>query len=278
MYDYLEWKKSHTAKTTPQNYERWVKRFHTFLERNTLDFTLEDVGRFKVHLQTKYSPKNIQYGLSILRDYVGYNVAVHGLNFPIHLFKVKTERSVSHHPVTRAQFELMVKSLSPNEPLSLQRRLMITMLFETGMRVGELMNLKISHLKPYNAIIHNEKNTRSRLIGWSERTESLVQKYLPLRRNLKCDEDWLFVSFRYYPTRQMTTRQVERIVREMCFKTGITDPIRPHSFRHGFVHRKLEEGKPITTVAQMLGHSTAMNVMNYARLSSKEIKEAWGIK
>lgn len=278
MLDYFQWKHSHTAPATLPNYRRWILRFHAFLGRDTLDFTLEDIARFKTHLQLQYSPKNIQYGLSILRDYIGYNLAVHPeFTFPLHLFRVKTERSKSHQPITKEQFELLFKAFPGNEPQGLQRRLMFSMLFDTGMRVGELLNLKLSDLQNNHAIIHNEKNTRSRLIAWSPRTCELLEKYVALRKHLLGDEDWLFVSFRYSLSRKMTSRQVERIVREACELSGITDPIRPHSFRHGFVHRRLNEGKPITTVAQMLGHSTSMNVMNYARLTGTEIRTAWGL-
>lgn len=275
MQDYFQWKQSNTAPSTLPNYERWIRRFHTFLNTNELHFGLEDIGRFKAELQKTYSPKNIQYGLSILRDYIGYNIAVHDFRFPLHLFKIKQERSNSHQPITKAQFELLFKAFPANTPQGLQRKLMLSMLFDTGMRVGELLSIKIQDLKNNFAVIHNEKNTRSRLIAWSERTELLLDKYVILRKHLLTKEEWLFVSFRYKPSRKMTSRQVERIVREACVIVGIKEPIRPHSFRHGFVHRKLEEGKPITTVAQMLGHASSMNVMNYARLTGKEIQDAW---
>lgn len=275
MQDYLEWKRSTTKNpATAKYYEMWVKRFLTFLGNRPI--TLENVGKFRAFLLERgYSVKSIQYGTQLVRDYISYQNTVHALNFPLGLLRIPTERSNSHPAITLDEFESMKSLLPKNEPQSLQRRLMITLLWETGMRVGELLRLRISDLKERGAIIHNEKNHRSRRIGWSQETEKLLQFYLPLRKHMKADEDYLFVSFRWKPSRKMTSRQVERIIEELRKKIGSPNKLRPHSFRHGFVHRQLEKRTPITTIAQMLGHSTTMNVLTYAQLNSREIIDAW---
>lgn len=276
MHDYIQWKKSTLASGSVHNYERWIKRYEKF--RKEENHSIELVGRFKLYLQVeKYAPKNVQYGLSILRDYIGYEMAAHGLQFPIKLFKIKQERSNSHQPITQEELTKILTFLPANEPVKLQRRLMLCLLWDTGMRVGELLRLRMSEIQGREAIILNEKNTRSRLIAWTPETDKLMKKYLALRKHLDATEDWVFVSFRWKPCGQMTTRHVERFVEDLRMQTGITKKIRPHSFRHGFTHRQLDAGKPITTVAQMLGHSTSMNVMTYAKLTGIEIRQAWGI-
>lgn len=264
------------ANTLP-HYVRWVKRFQTITKKSA-GFVLHDIVKFKLALERHgYSPKNIQFGLHIVRDYLNYLIAVEGLVFPIHLLRIKTERSNSHHPVTEEEYQSMLSVLPQNRPMTLQRRLLLMMLHDTGMRGGELLGLKIADLGHRHAVINNEKNKRKRLVSWSESTEKLLQFYLPLRQNMATKEPWLFVSFKWKPTRQLTTRQLERIVQQIRIRAGVASVVRPHSFRHGFVHRHLAEGKPVTTVAQMLGHSTTMNVLTYAQLSSKEIHEAWGL-
>lgn len=276
MHTYIEWKKSTIQATSVPHYIRWVKKFHDYTKKYK-GFTLEDTSQFKLFCSEHYNPKNVQYGMSIIRDYINYLISIEKLDFPIHLFRVKQERSNSHYAVTELEYRAMLGVLQRNNPMSLQRKLMLMLLHDTGMRGGELLRLKLSDLKPRQAVIHNEKNKRSRLIGWTQETEDLLQFYLPLRENMSTKEDWVFVSFKWKPTRVLTTRQLERIVFEVKNKAGIEAAVRPHSFRHGFVHRKLDEGKPVTTVSQMLGHSTAMNVINYAQLSGREIKDAWGI-
>lgn len=278
MQNYIQWKKSTVGKATLDAYIRWVNFFHTVLNKDG-HFTLNDVATFKTFLEdSNYSPKNIQFGLHIIRDYLNYLIAIEGLEFPIHLFRIKNERSNSHHPITELEYEKMIAVLPDYQPQSLQRRLMLSMLHDTGMRGGELLNLTLKDLKPQRAIINNEKNKRQRLVAWTSETERLLKKYLHFRQQMETSDNHLFVSFKWKPTRKLTTRQLERIVIDTRQKAKVKSIVRPHSFRHGFVHRRLKEGKPITTVAQMLGHSSTMNVLTYAQLSSKEIHEAWDIK
>lgn len=275
--NYLEWKQSHVGKQTLHMYRLWVRRFLKFVEVDITKIQLSDLGSFKEFLIKKgYAPKNIQYGLTIVRGFLNYCVQVHKLDFPVSMVRIKTERSHSHTPITEKLYKRMLAVLPDNEPVSLQRRLILMLLWDTGLRVGELLNLKIGELQDRQVIIENEKNKKNRFISWSLETDALLQKYLPLRNNLWCKTDHLFVSFHYRPCMALSSRQVERIFVAILKKAYITEWIKPHSFRHGFVHRKLDEGKPITTVAQMLGHSTTHNVLTYAQLSSRETKEAWG--
>lgn len=277
MQEYINWKKSTVSPITVTHYLRWVNFFQTVLNKDE-GFTLNDISDFKAFLERSlYSPKNIQFALHIIRDYINYLIAVEGLNFPIHLFRIKQERSNSHHPITEKEYEKMIAVLPDYEPVPLQRRVMLMMLHDTGMRGGELLSLKMRDLKRNSAIINNEKNKRQRLIAWGLETNKMLKKYLYFRQQMTTDEDYLFVSFKWKPTRKLTTRQLERIVTETRKKAKIKTKVKPHSFRHGFVHRRLKEGKPITTVAQMLGHSSTMNVLTYAQLSSREIHEAWGL-
>lgn len=280
MIDYLQWKKQTTKNpNSVGNYERWIKRFYAYLGRLECDFTLAEVLKFKEYLKEYgYSPKNIQYGMTLLRDYIGYQMTVHDFKFPLKLLKIPQERSNSHYAITYEDYIKIVALLPINEPIGLQRRLMLALLWDTGMRVGELLNLKLSDLRPRGATINNEKNHRSRIIGWSEQTEKLLKFYLPLRTNLISKEPWLFISFHWKPSRKMSARTVEHMIKELRRKAQLLNPVRPHSFRHGFVHRQLAKGQAITTIAQMLGHSTPFNVISYAQLSGKEIQEAWGLE
>lgn len=277
MQKYLNWKETTIQKSSLGAYKRWVALFLNVVNKDE-GFTIEDITTFRLFLErAEYSPRNIQFGLHILHDYISYLMAAEGLDFPLYLFRIKQQRSKSHHPVTEEEYVKMLSVLTPHEPMPLQRRLMLMMLWDTGVRGGELLRIRLADLKPRHAFINNEKNRRQRLVSWSDETEELLQFYLHLRNEMSTKEDWLFVSFHWKPTRQMTTRQLERIVYDTRILAGVTTLVRPHSFRHGFVHRKLRQGTPITTVSQMLGHSSTMNVINYAQLSSKELHEAWGM-
>lgn len=277
MSGYLQWKKSYLTPGAYINYERWNLRFRKFLKKNPSEIRLEDVWKFKQYLTDRgYSPKNIQFGLTLTKDYIGYLATVESLDFPISLFKIKVERANSHYAITKEEYDKILLQLTEGDIQTVQRRLMIQILWETGMRVGELLNLKYTFLSGGETIIHNEKNTRSRMIAWSQETEHLLQGYIKVRKKVKSVDDSLFVGFGFKKkAKKMTSRHVQRIIYELRIVAKLPNKISPHSFRHGFVHRQLDKGRPITTVAQMLGHSTTMNVMTYHQLSGLEVRKAW---
>lgn len=277
MLDYFTWKRSNVAPSSYPNYERWVKKFIKF-HGDTSTVTLEDIARFKSHLEAYgYSPKNVQYGLSIVRDYLHYQVEVHGLSFPLKLFRIKNERSDSHHPITREEFSHMLGKVPAYTEQNIQRRLMILMLWDTGMRGGELLRLRVSDIQDLKyAYIDNEKNYKRRLVAWNDETAHVLSMYLAIRSEILSAEDWLFIPLKRERKDKISMRNLQLIIKELS--EGLEATISPHSFRHGFVHRMLDEGKPITTVAQMLGHSTSLNVMTYSQRSGPEMREAWGIR
>lgn len=277
--DYLDWKRSTTKNPgTVKMYAMWVKRFLKFLEGEPI--TLNRVMFFKAYLATlDYSPRNVQYGLTLIRDFISYQMTMHGLEFPLKLLKIPQERSNSHHAITHGEYLRMKEVLPLNHPLTLQRRLMVSLLWDTGMRGGELLRLRISDIKGRSAVIQTEKNSRNRLVAWTEETDKVLRFYLPLRKELKTFEnnDYVFVSFSYAPRKKLTVRQLEMVFKKVCRDAGLPLYLRPHGMRHGFTHQQLAKRTPITTIAQMLGHSTVFNVLTYAQLASKEIEEAWGI-
>ncbi len=274
--DYYIWKRSTVSPSSYPNYERWVKKFVNF-HPNLKEIDLKDIARFKAYLQGKgYSPKNVQYGLSIIRDFLGYQVEVGELDFPLKLFRIKVERSNSHHTITSEEFRHMLNKVPATSPRNLQLRLMLMMLWDTGMRGGEMLRLRVSDLRDLKfAQIENEKNYKSRLVAWSPDTTHLLSMYLAVRQEIPTSEDWLFICFRT-KGQKMSMRALQLMVKEAS--KGLEAKISPHSFRHGFVHRKLDEGHPITTVAQMVGHSTSLNIMTYSQRSGPEMRDAWGIR
>lgn len=283
MYkDYIEYKRSHIAPSTAETYERWVIRFSQFmrktLKKDVFLFELQDFTQFQTHLhKCGYAPANIQLGLQVVRGYLSYLHALGHIQVPVNLLKVKRERTQPHYAITKDEYVRMVDSLDESQPVQLQRKLIISMLWDTGMRVSELLSLRESEVGERCTLIWNRKNTNKRLVAWSKRTHTLLQKYLRVRKQRDITSDWLFSSLVSLRDAPLSKRQVEYVVRSVSNHVGIQNKVRPHSFRHGFVHVKLSQNVPIPTIAQLLGHTSVFNVMNYSQLSSNEIREAWGV-
>lgn len=274
--DYFTWKASYTRNVkTAKAYKVWIDRFLEYTGKDPQEVTLEDVTWFRDSMKKKYAPANIQYGMSIIHDYLKFQMA-HGLVFPIALFKVKRERANSHYVLREAEYQKMVTSLLPNSQRAVRDLVMMRVLWETGVRVGELTRMKMDDLVKQGCQIHNEKNTYRRNVYWSKETDELMRFYLSLRGRLqrKCRD--VFVASEEGDD-GISSRQVERIIKHIVGKNNLNKRICPHSFRHAFVHRQILRGISEPVVANMVGHASTNTIMTYSKLSSRELSAAWGM-
>lgn len=273
--DYLKWKDSYVRnRATVKAYEVWINRLNTFIDKPPIEITLGDITEFRDSLRDRYAPKNIQYGMTIIHDYLKFQMA-HGLQFPIALFKVKAERANSHYPITEKEYLKLLDSLQPQSPRDLRNLVMIRILWETGIRAGELVSMKMLNMGKCGCRINTEKNIYERNIYWSFETDELLRFYLKQRRNLKTDSPNIFVSMSRNGSGSLSVRSVERMLEEILRERRMNKKIVPHSFRHAFVHRQILRGVSEPVVANMVGHTSTNTIMTYSKLSSRELAKAW---
>jgi len=275
--EYLKWKESY-SKSAHKSYRIWVERFQQFVGKMPEELVLQDIVEFSRAIRQQYAPKNVQYGMNIVHNYLRFFHEQGRLSLPLYLVRVPRASSNTHHAITEEEYMRMLEVLNKKVPMPLQNLCVIRLLHDTGMRVGELCSLTIEDVgREKFAVIKTEKTTRERRIFWSAATDTLLRMYLSLRSEveLERDQNALFVGSRGSYTGRITARSIERMIRTVAQDAGIQTNICPHSFRHGFVHRLAKERVPDAIIAQLVGHSTAHTVAEYTKLSRPEHEEAY---
>lgn len=145
----------------------------------------------------------------------------------------------------------------------LRDRLVISMLYSSGVRVSELTNVKIKDICG-NRFTVRGKGDKLRICFLDERTQKLIRAYLVSRQD-SCE----YLIAASDGQHKLTTTSVERIVRQAREAAGIDRRLTPHSFRHGFATDLLENGAAIQDVSEMLGHSTVQTTMIYRHVSDR---------
>ena len=172
----------------------------------------------------------------------------------------------------------MLKVLQEPGLTHLRDRCIIRLLHDTGMRVGEVCSLNIGDMENGTAVIRTEKTTRRRRVFWTEETEFAIREYMRDREKTCKPTDAssaLFVGVRGKSGTRITSRSVQRMVKEVTRLSGIDRVICPHSFRHGFIHRSARKGIPDSVIALLVGHTTPFTVAHYTKLSGLEVEEAY---
>jgi len=270
---YLGYKKSYTNAAF-NRYGLWLNKFEEVTGKSEEDITIEDILKFKLWLQVRYSGKSVEYAMTIVHNYF-YFLKLNNVNcINPALIKSPKARANSHQAVSPDDYQKILRVidcfLPQNELCYLQTILIVRIPAETGVRVSELTSIVIDKidLNVCGSLIENRKNRDKRWIYWSNRTNELLKKFLPVREHLKRDTRVLFVG-NCINGKGISTRSVQRIIKTCCERAGVKNVV-PHSFRHGTAHNILEKGGNVADVQKTLGHRSPISSMKYLQYSDKE--------
>ena len=152
---------------------------------------------------------------------------------------------------------------------------MIEVLYGCGLRVSELIELKISNINFKELYLKVEgKGDKTRYVPLAKFTAKLIKEYISEVRskykiNKKC-EDILFLNSR---GSAMSRVIVFIIIKELTEKAGINKKISPHTFRHSFATHLLQNGADLRYIQEMLGHSSITTTEIYTHLKNEELRD-----
>ena len=168
----------------------------------------------------------------------------------------------------------IVQSVDLSKPEGQRNKTIVEVLYGSGLRVSELVNLKISNIFFEERFMKVEgKGSKQRLVPLSD--ESLKQmKFWFLNRNLlniqPGNEDFLFLNRR---GTKLTRAMIFSIVKKMALDAGIKKNVSPHTFRHSFATHLLEGGANLRAIQQLLGHESIMTTEIYTHIDVQFIRE-----
>ena len=169
------------------------------------------------------------------------------------------------------EVDRIISSVDLSAPEGHRNRAILEVLYSCGLRVSELVSLRISDLFFEDSFIRvTGKGDKQRLVPIGEPAVRAVQFYLSqTRRSLasKKAEDILFLNRR---GGQMSRQMVFLIIKRQCSAAGITKDISPHTFRHSFATHLIENGADLRAVQQMLGHESILTTEIYTHLDSRK--------
>ena len=180
------------------------------------------------------------------------------------IHKVKTGTNIKETYSDEA-LELMRDSCTELRDLA-----MIELLYSTGIRVGELVNLNIEDINfEDRSCIVQGKGNKQREVYFDARTKIHLKQYLESRKD---NNNALFVS-KNKPHQRLSISGVERIVRNLGFETNI-NKVHPHKFRRTLATMAIDKGMPIEQVQKLLGHVKIETTMHYAMVNQNNVKNS----
>ncbi len=173
------------------------------------------------------------------------------------------------------EIDRLIESIDLSHPQGERNRCILETLYSCGLRVSELITLKLSDLYFDEGFIRVVgKGDKQRLVPISPLTVKYINLYIDqIRMHLpiqKGFEDTLFLNRR---GKQLTRAMIFTIVKQTAVKAGVKKKISPHTFRHSFATHLLENGADLRSIQQMLGHESIITTEIYMHLDRTHLKE-----
>ena len=205
------------------------------------------------------------YKFLCLEDYIGVNPveSIEGPKIGLHLPEILSVEEINR----------IVASFDMSLPESQRNKAIIEVLYGCGLRVSELINLKMSQIYETEEFITVEgKGNKQRFVPISEVALAEIRKYKKDRELFnvkKGDEDILFLNRR---GSRLSRVMIFYVIRNQCEICGIHKKISPHTLRHSFATHLLEGGANLRAIQQMLGHESITTTEIYVHLDKEFIK------
>ncbi|WP_424910680.1 tyrosine recombinase XerC [Thermovenabulum sp.] len=167
-------------------------------------------------------------------------------------------------------------NLPDNSCLGIRDKAILELLYATGIRVGEMTNIKLKDLDLSNKILFVfGKGSKERIVFFGEKAKESLETYLKISRPILLkgrEEEHLFLNKN---GTRLTDRSIRRIVEKYVKKLSFIKKVTPHTIRHTFATHLLENGADLRTVQELLGHTSLSTTQIYTHVTKERLKEVY---
>lgn len=280
---------------TIYDYERDLSVFNDFLlEDSPISFdkvSKKTIENYKAYLisrdrrlasgkkpEVKLATRSINRNLSALRSYLRYLIDM-DYRVPIAPEAVKLQRTERKHPQV-AELEDLIRLieapsfLEKDQKVALRNRTILEVLFSTGLRISELVNLNRNQIDKSGRIFVVGKGKKERFVYLTPRAKNHLERYLLTRDDTS---PALFIPYSganvNSPKRRISTNYIQAKIKEYREKLKINVPTSAHSLRHGFATYLAEQGANPAAIQILLGHESLDTTTRYVHASDRFAEE-----
>lgn len=260
---------------TIENYKNDLLFFKDYLGKNKLSFLDIDYSNIREFFNymeiKKYSKNTIARKVSSIRSFYKYLARNGYVKYnPFSLTKGPKKDKLLPKFLYYNELEKLFDTCDLNTLEGLRDRLLLEILYATGMRIGELEKVKLKDVNLYdNSIKILGKGNKERIVYFGEYAREVLDMYLNTR-NDNCA--YLFISNRGNPLSAREARYIiDKLVKKACLNTKVS----PHMIRHSFATHLLNEGCDLLSVQELLGHESLRATQIYTHVTNDRLKDIY---
>lgn len=279
--NYLRDIKNYSEKTILAYYDDLVE-YHAFLDSkftNIIEVKYEVIKEYLEYLYSRNLTKSsISRKLSSVRGLYNYLIK-EGITDTNYFERITNPKKDLHLPKFLKEEELnkIFSVCSENTPIEKRNTLIIELLYATGLRVSELVNIKLTDIDQKEKVIKVlGKGSKERLVLYNNHTSKAMTAYLQNGYNYfnKINSGYLILNKN---GTKLSERYVRNIINDLVRKAGLDIKISPHTIRHTFATDMLQAGSDLMTVKELLGHESLNTTSIYTHVTNNQIKETYNM-
>lgn len=259
-------------------YLRDIKKLKDFFDQSPLKIQQNQIEEFIYQFaKLDYSPRTQARLISSLKSFFNY-LQWEELrdDNPSELIETPKMGMKLPNVLSETEIDTIIAQIDLSEAEGERNRAIIETLYGCGLRVSELIELKLSHLFfDENYILIIGKGNKQRLVPISNHTIKYINIYkdqVRIHQNIQNGfEDHLFLNRR---GRSLSRVMIFTIVKQLTEKAGIKKNVSPHTFRHSFATHLLKNGADLRSIQMMLGHESISTTEIYTHLDDSMLREA----
>ena len=268
------------AQKTLEAYSRDIIRYRNFLaENNSTAFSEEDAPLILKHLillrKDGLKARSRARHLVAIRGFYRFLVQEKILpNDPARLIDLPKSGLKLPHVLSREEIEFLLNAPDTRKPIGVRDTAMLELLYAAGLRVSELINLKLQDINLEAGFVRIfGKGSRERIVPIGSHAREKVSTYIKAvrsRRLKQTTSPYLFIARAAKP---MTRQGFWKLLRRYALQAGLKKKITPHSLRHSFASHLLEGGADLRAVQVMLGHVDISTTQIYTHVTRDHLKK-----
>lgn len=271
------WLEDGLSKNTLESYRADLTQFAHWLQQQQSDLIVANQAHIQQYLAVKFplsKPRSIGRLIASMRRFYRYCLRENLIEIDpsLQIESPKLPRSLPKS-LNEQEVEDLLNAPNVNESIGLRDRAMLELLYASGLRVSELVNIKVSEVSTQDGVVRvTGKGSKTRLVPMGEEAADWIVRYMKFGRTAllqKKMSDSLFVTNR---AAAMTRQAFWYLIKRYALQAGINKPMSPHVLRHAFATHLLNHGADLRVVQMLLGHSDISTTQIYTHVARERLK------
>lgn len=263
---------------TVDSYRIEVKKYLAFFQnqgKNINEIKNQDIKSYLEYIKNeKISDRSLAHNVSVIRTFYKYLLVEKVIDKnPTEFLELPKLKRTIPTVLNKEEVEKLL-DIDLKDSFSYRNKAMLELLYSTGLRVSELINLRLNNVDFDNCVVKTiGKGNKERIIPISDYAIYFLTKYIDEYRGSMLKNkihDYIFINNH---GNYMTRQGFFKIIKSIASDKGIKTPISPHTLRHSFATHLLDYGADLRSIQEMLGHANLSTTQIYTHVSSEHLKD-----